>query len=138
MREIIENWQPFPRDEGEKNVLIKLAETATFTAVDRHAGEIKYLYGPTGRQKIVKGKDLTNIKYIVGTGGALGREEPGRLVLSKMLKRYQPSKLTPPKDAEIILDLNYTLAAVGLLSVQAPEIADKILTNFLEQAKISV
>ncbi|ACB84754.1 GlmL-related ornithine degradation protein [Natranaerobius thermophilus] len=132
MLNIIADWEPFPQNESEKHLLQLFAKIATFTAVDRHAGAIKYLYGPTGRQKIVKGKDLTKIRYVIGTGGALGRSKPGEKVIKELLKRYQPSKLTPPKDAQLILDSNYSLAAIGLLSVQAPEMADRIIENFAE------
>lgn len=50
-----------------------LTEEAVMKAVERHAGQIRYIYGPSGRSTLAEGKDLTQVKYIVGTGGALTR-----------------------------------------------------------------
>ena len=52
------------------------------TAVKRHAGRLRHLYGPGGKKTLAEGKDLTNIKYIIGTGGALTRL-PNRINILK-------------------------------------------------------
>ncbi|OWZ83136.1 GlmL-related ornithine degradation protein [Natranaerobius trueperi] len=136
MNDIVSSWEPFPQNESEKDLLKLLTKTAVFSAVDRHAGSIKYLYGPTGRQQIVKGKDLSNVKWIIGTGGALSRDYTGEKVLEELLNRYQPNKLTPPKDAKVILDEHYILAAVGVLSIEDYKMAEKVLDSFIETKKL--
>ena len=89
--------------------------------MDRHAGEIKYLYGPSGRVTIAQGKDLTNVKWIIGTGGALTRLEKGRDVLSGLLKKNNPMKLFPKEDAKILIDKDYIMAPLGVLCLTNPE-----------------
>lgn len=63
-----------------------MTEEAVLTAVRRHAGAIRYLYGPTGKKTIAEGKDLTNVKWIVGTGGALTRL-PNRIDIMKKIPK---------------------------------------------------
>ena len=46
---------------------------ATVTGVYRHAGQLAYLYTPTGRQTVARGRDLTACRLLIGTGGALTR-----------------------------------------------------------------
>jgi hypothetical protein len=43
------------------------------TSLSRQAGKFRDLYYSSGRKKIVEGKDLTKIKYIIDIGGALTR-----------------------------------------------------------------
>ena len=62
-----------PKTEDEFKLVERLTKEATLRAVERHAGQIRYVYGPSGRQTLAEGKDLTQVKYIVGTGGALTR-----------------------------------------------------------------
>ena len=50
-----------------------LCLAAGLTAIERHAGALRYIYTPRGRQTIAEGKDLTKLKYLIGTGGALTR-----------------------------------------------------------------
>ena len=41
------------------------------TALSRHVGKIESYYTPMGIMYLQSGKDLSDIKYIIGTGGVI-------------------------------------------------------------------
>lgn len=101
-------------------------------AVDRHAGQIRYIYGPSGRSTVAEGKDLTPVKYIVGTGGALTRL-PHRVDIMSRICEYDQTgtKLFPTHHAKIAVDNDYIMASLGVLSVKHREGAIKLLEKSL-------
>lgn len=131
IHEAAEHVSPLPKTALEKTVTEYLAQKAVEIAVDRHAGELKYLYGPSGRITIAQGKDLTNVKWIIGTGGALTRLENGMQILSSLLERKNPKKLFPGKDAQILIDKDYIMAPLGVLSITNPDGALDLMAKSL-------
>ena len=89
---------------------------ATVTGVYRHAGSLAYLYTPTGRQTVARGRDLTACRYVVGTGGALTRLPGGLEALRSACARGSGERLLPPADARCLLDSDYIFAVCGALS----------------------
>src|SRR5690554_4871212 len=53
---LIENHKPIPETELEKSFIEKLTLHAVLTAVKRHAGQLRYLYGPGGKTTLAEGK----------------------------------------------------------------------------------
>ncbi|QSQ08186.1 hypothetical protein H0A61_00506 [Koleobacter methoxysyntrophicus] len=134
--EVARYISPIPGTAAEKAVSEYLTQKAVEIAVDRHAGELKYLYGPSGRITIAQGKDLTNVKWIIGTGGALTRLGKGMQILSSLLERKNPKKLFPGKDAQILIDKDYIMAPLGVLSMTNPKGALKLMAKSLGLEKI--
>lgn len=101
-------------------------------AVERHAGQIRYVYGPSGRQTLAEGKDLTQVKYIVGTGGALTRL-PHRVEIMKMIPKDNETgmKLYPSEAVKILVDNDYIMASLGVLSKTHRQGAIKLLAKSL-------
>jgi uncharacterized protein (TIGR01319 family) len=127
----LENLSVIP-DSPEEIALVKyLTAQACQTAVARHAGSLKFLYGPSGKQTLATGKDLTSVHTIIGTGGPLTRL-PGGEEMLKDLVGQGPGRELYPKDARILIDKNYMMAACGVLSRHFPEEARKILMDGLE------
>ncbi|RKL64044.1 DNA mismatch repair protein MutL [Thermoanaerobacteraceae bacterium SP2] len=131
IREAIKKQPPIPKTPEEIKLAEYLAETACIIAVNRHAGEIKYLYGPTGRYSIAHGKDLSRVKWIIGTGGALTRLPHGREILQKLRQDKKGKKLLPTFDAEILIDNDYIMASAGVLAKEFPQEAIYLLENSL-------
>ncbi|GAI06750.1 unnamed protein product, partial [marine sediment metagenome] len=52
-----------PQNKKQEKYYEILGKVAAKKAVERHAGKIKELFGPTGRKNIAKGRDLTAVKY---------------------------------------------------------------------------
>lgn len=122
---------PIPGSAQEIAFAEELAGAAVNAALDRHAGRIKFMYGPGGRVKFARGKDLTRVKYVIGTGGALTRLPRGRELLASVLGRPDPAFLGPKAEAQVLLDQQYIMAAAGVLASRHPQAATKLMTDSL-------
>lgn len=129
---LILNHKPIPQTELEKRFVEILTLYATITAMGRHAGKLKHLYGPSGKKTIAEGKDLTQVKYIIGTGGALSRLPNRKDILNKIALSNKGNDLLPNKDAEILIDNDYIMASLGVMSKNYPDQALELLKNSLE------
>lgn len=130
--DLILNHKPIPQTELEKRFVEILTLYATITAMGRHAGKLKHLYGPSGKKTIAEGKDLTQVKYIIGTGGALSRLPNRKDILNKIALSNKGNDLLPNKDAEILIDNDYIMASLGVMSKKYPDQALELLKNSLE------
>ncbi|MBS4535390.1 glutamate mutase L [Clostridium sp. D2Q-14] len=132
LEELIKNHKPIPHTDMEKKFVEELTKEATMTSVQRHAGKFRNLYGPSGKKTVAEGKDLTNVKYIVGTGGALTRL-PNRVEIMKEIARSNKGNdLFPNKEAKILVDNDYIMASLGVLSKEYPEAALSLLKKSLK------
>jgi uncharacterized protein (TIGR01319 family) len=104
------------------------------TAVNRHAGIIEETYGPAGRIFIQRGKDLTGAGYVIGTGGVMAYINNPREILEAALFSEQNPYRLKPRNPELLIDKNYILYAVGLLSQTEPEKALKLAKKYLKKA----
>ncbi len=123
----VEFLGPVPKTDREKELAHDLTQISAVTALERHAGNFRDLYGPQGKTKIAEGRDLTAIKYCIGTGGALTRLKGGREILHKMIGSSHVKKLYPGNGTKFLIDKDYTMASLGVLSKQFPVAAVKLL-----------
>ncbi len=123
----IDHIEPIPRSQKSQKDSLTLAQWAVDISIWRHAGEIRTAYGAYGRHELVEGRDLTAVKYVIGTGGALTRLGMGREILGTFRKDPRRQKLLPEPDAKVLLDTNYLMAAAGVLSQGYAEDARKLL-----------
>ena len=131
LRNLIEHHMPIPKSELETDFVEVLTEHAAVTAVSRHAGKLKHIYGPSGKKTVAEGKDLTGVKYIIGTGGALTRLPAKREILREIPRSNNGTGLLPNEEAEILIDDRYIMASLGVMSVKYPEIALDLLQKSL-------
>lgn len=136
---IIENYPPIPKSKDEKVFVERLTKEAVIRAILRHAGRIRNIYGTNGKSKIAEGKDLTGVKYIVGTGGALTRL-PHRVEILDFVTKYNKNKelLFPKEKTKILIDNDYIMASLGVLSKKYEEASLKLMLKSLnfEEKKI--
>ncbi len=130
--EVMKTYEAIPKTKEEIIFVERLTKDAVLKAVERHAGRIRYVYGPSGRTTLAEGKDLTQVKYIVGTGGALTRL-PHRKEIMKLIARHNDTGLLlfPGEHAEILVDNDYIMASLGVLSRKHKEAAIKLLEKSL-------
>lgn len=142
--------RPLPPEamDAEMSVFVEtLARLAAETAIVRHAGRLRHLFGPTGRVTVAEGKDLSQVEWLVGTGGALARFPNARATLSRLaampprvveergrgaapLGAAGPAaglSLLPGPAARPLLDKKYVLAVLGVLHRDYPEAALALL-----------
>lgn len=131
LEQLILNHKPIPETDLERKFVEKLTEHATITAMKRHAGVLKHLYGPNGKKTIAEGKDLTQVKYIIGTGGALTRLPQRINIIKEVPKSNKGLELLPNNDVKILIDQDYIMASLGVMSKKFPEAALKLIKKSL-------
>jgi len=127
---ITQHIKPIPTEVEDINVSSMLTRKALDVAISRHVGFIKRKYdGESGF--VAYGKDLSEVKYIIGTGGALTRLPKGDEMLLGI--RYLKDEVTmlPKKGAKVLLDQNYIMACAGVLSRENKEVAEALLIQSL-------
>ncbi|HSL93398.1 MAG TPA: GlmL-related ornithine degradation protein [Bacillota bacterium] len=120
--QILHDWPPIPTTEDQFTVLNILTGKAVEVALDRHVGRLKHLYGPGGRTTVAQGKDLTAVRWVVGTGGPLTTLNNAHEILSKALRISARQELYP-KNYKVIIDCHYNMAVLGVLGREYPEAA---------------
>jgi uncharacterized protein (TIGR01319 family) len=122
-----------PADEREANVTRWLTERAVEAGIRRHAGSVVDLFTPTGKAQIVRGKDLTAVRWIVGTGGALTRIEGGADILAR-IRLGAGARLLPPPQADILIDRDYRFSALGTVAQAYPDEVAATFADWVESA----
>jgi len=121
-----------PNSSAEYDLDNSMASIAVDMAIERHAGKLKTFYLPGGDRYFMQtGKDLTEVKCVIGTGGIFkyGRNV-GKILSYATFKETTPFSLRPKKP-EFYVDSEYMLFACGLLSTVAPDVAARILRRQL-------
>ena len=113
---LINNHKAIPKTPLEKRFVEVLTKVACHTAIERHAGTLLDMYSTAGRKKAASGKDLTAIKYIIGTGGALTKLPAKLEILKSVTIELSDMKLLPNSDAIVLIDHHYVMASLGVLS----------------------
>jgi uncharacterized protein (TIGR01319 family) len=122
-----------PETEEEFTYHKLLSHMVVETAMTRHAGKMEEAYGPTGKMFIQRGKDLTGINTLIGTGGALVfADNPVETLQAALWKEKAPFSLKP-KSPQFYLDKNYIMYAIGLLSQSEPEKAVRLARKYLKK-----
>lgn len=133
LESLIENHKPIPETDMEKRFVESLTLHATINAVKRHVGQLKHLYGPSGKKTIAEGKDLTGVKYIIGTGGALTRLPRRKSIIREILVSNTGNLLLPNTETNILIDNHYIMASLGVMSKIYPEISLELLLNSFKE-----
>ena len=110
---------------------IGLARTSVEIATGRHAGSLETVYTPVGELDVQYGKDLTAFKYLIGTGGVFAHGASPRTILEGALFDRADPMCLRPTNPEMLIDEQYIMAAVGLLSDSFPTAALRILKKYL-------
>ena len=107
---------------GEEEIICHdlLSRVAVDTAVTRHVGRLEVVYGPSGQVLVQHGKDLTQVKTLIGTGGGIVFSANQGYVLQGALSQAGNDAILKPKAPKLLLDECYILFAVGLLSQVEP------------------
>ncbi|MCL2217570.1 MAG: methylaspartate mutase accessory protein GlmL [Defluviitaleaceae bacterium] len=110
-----------------------LCGMAVNLAVERHSGKLETAYSPFGQIFYQTGKDLTDVKYVIGVGGAIiYSPDPAEILTNAVRDEYSPEILKPVKP-KFLLDKKYIFAAMGLVSRVDKQLATKIFHNELKE-----
>ena len=135
---VMKAYKPIPETETQFRLTERLCLEAGLVALDRHAGKLRHLYTPQGRRTIAEGKDLTAIRWIVGTGGALTRLPHHESILRTIAdcNKNRMQLLPTPGTAKVLFDNDYIMASVGVLSKEDPESALRLLKESIRWNEI--
>lgn len=109
-----------------------LASLAIEVAVSRHAGTLEETYTLMGLTYVQTGKNLSRVKKVIVTGGSLiHTKDTVNIARHALYSPNQPTSLRP-READVLVDRTYILAAMGLLSSHYPQTALRIMKKELE------
>lgn len=118
-----ENVGRLPSNAEERAIDRALARAAVRIAVQRHAGTTETVYTVNGPVNVQRGKDLSDLRAIVGTGGPLASGADAAAVLAVALADPAEPLSLRPRQARLLLDRDYVLYACGLLAAVEPAAA---------------
>ena len=120
-----------PETEEHKRFIERLTKEAVIVSINRHAGGYRTYFGGKS-DTLAFGKDLTAVKWIVGTGGALTRLPAREEILNSISQFNRADKLLPTAEAKILIDNDYIMASLGVLSSLNKEADIKLLLKSLK------
>jgi MutL protein len=125
--------RPVPRTEPQFELTRWLCRKAVEVAIRRHAGVITDMYTASGKRQVVKGKDLTSVQWLIGTGGALTRVPGGDAIL-RDVSREAGKYLLPPAEVRVLIDRDYRFSALGTLAHVYPDEVRATFHHWVESA----
>jgi uncharacterized protein (TIGR01319 family) len=122
---------PESREQIQRQLM--LARLAVKTAADRHAGSVEAIWTHDGDVWVQRGKDLSKVKYVIGTGGPLAFSSNPRYVLEGAQASPEQPNVLKPLRPNYLLDEQYILFAIGLLAQKHPDKALRIALKYLKR-----
>ncbi|MDR2940033.1 MAG: glutamate mutase L [Clostridiales bacterium] len=108
-----------------KRVADEVCRICTNTALINHCGRIEAVYTPFKEAFLQHGKDLTGVKKIIGTGGAIANAKNPEQLISRNLD-YTSLR---PESPELAVDADNIFYAAGLLAKIDPNAALSIILD---------
>jgi uncharacterized protein (TIGR01319 family) len=124
-----ENSVPTGDDQTECHLL--LSKVAVRSAVNRHVGSLKTIVTTNGEVEVQRGKDLTEVPWVVGAGGPISFSADPAAVLEGAVFEPEMPMLLKPKTPSLLLDKHYILFALGLLSQTEPAKALRLMKKYV-------
>ena len=112
---------------------VGLARTAVEIAMQRHVAVLREIYTREGTSYLQEGKDLSEVKTVIGTGGVFTYGRVQREILAAALFDKGNPLTLKPQNPDCYVDERYMLYAVGLLSEIAPAKALRVAKRYLKK-----
>ncbi len=126
-----EHIKMVPSTEEEIEFDEAMAKVATDLSMERHCGYVEPVYSPLGVIYSQYGKDLMEVKYMIGTGGVLVHSNnPAGILKAGAFSNENLNSLKPQRP-KYLLDKTYILSAMGLLAEDYPDKAVRIMKKYL-------
>lgn len=117
--------------EKEKETDRQIACSAVSISARRHAGNVRKEFND-GCRLIQRGKNLTEIKFVIGTGGVLANNDDAydACILENVRRKESESdRILLPETVKTAVDRDYIFYAAGLLREYDEEAAIAIMKN---------
>lgn len=119
-----------PREQWQDALDAHLARVAVDMAIERHVGRKERVVTRDGEAWVRYGKDLSETRTVIGTGGVFTHNSRASYILSPRTDTMHDQVLRP-KDPNVFVDSSYLLYAVGLLSQSRPEAALQMFKRYM-------
>src|SRR5690554_1197953 len=103
-----------PGNEREEELDAALARQAVRFGVGRHVGRLSELFTPSGLIWVQDGKDLSEVKTVIGTGGVVVNSRRPEQILSGAAGTENAPFELRPKEPQYLVDRLYIMAPMGL------------------------
>lgn len=120
-----------PETKDEEAFDKAIAKICCDISMSRHVGHVEVVHTPLGDMYYQTGKDLTGIRYVIGTGGVLINNNEAKKILKQVTKKSNRILELRPTNPSILLDKSYILSGMGLLSLKYPKLALKLMKQYL-------
>ncbi|MDO8751426.1 MAG: methylaspartate mutase accessory protein GlmL [Dehalococcoidia bacterium] len=128
---LVSHTDTLPHAQAEMELDVAMARAAAYISMERHAGVVETVQTSSGYQTVQRGKDLTEVNVIIGTGGVFGfGAHPSTVLAACLSDAVNPYSLRP-KHPQLFVDGDYILYAGGLLSTVYPEKAIRLVKSSL-------
>ena len=126
-----DNVKLLPENSQDEFIDQFLAEMCAYRSMHRHCGRINEVLTPMGKVFNQVGKDLSDVGFVIGTGGVIINSKYQKEILKQTTNiLHNPSELRP-SDPKFLIDYDYIMAAMGLLSKINPMAALKIMKKHI-------
>lgn len=126
-----------PSTDLDNRIENALAYACCDISMTRHVGVLDSVYTPLGRMYYQIGKDLTNVKCVIGTGGVIINSNDYNYILSGVCKTDSNALELRPKDPKFRVDKQYVLSAMGVLSEFDKMTAIKVMKKYIMEENIN-
>ncbi|KFZ27263.1 MAG: hypothetical protein KQ78_00491 [Candidatus Izimaplasma bacterium HR2] len=120
-----------PQTKDEEEFDKAIAKICCDVSMSRHVGHVEVVHTPLGDMYYQTGKDLSDIKYVIGTGGVLISNSDAKIILKQVNKKSNRALELRPNNPSYLIDKSYILSSMGLLSQKHPRIALKLMKQYL-------
>jgi uncharacterized protein (TIGR01319 family) len=127
-----ENPAFLPRTEEEIEFDNALARLAVRFAIERHVGTLEEINTPSGRYYLQTGKNYGKVSTLVGSGGPIVYSPNALRILDEAVASQKRPDILKPTRPERLVDRDYLLWSMGLLSLHYPDIAVRMLKKSLQ------
>ena len=120
-----------PQTEEEWALEATLGRGAVELAVARHVGRLEEIFTPRGPMFVQRGKDLSQVGTVIGTGGIFAHHPQALNMLRGAVADGRDPFLLAPRQPRLYLDRRYIFWAAGLLADEEPVAGLRLLKRYL-------
>lgn len=118
-------------DQREVEFDEAMAMVCANISMKRHAGRVEAVYSPVGMIYSQEGKDLMELPFLLGTGGVLVNSDKPKEILAAALFTMEDPTSLKPRRPKFLLDKEYILSAMGLLTLVNENMAVRMLKKYI-------
>ena len=127
--EISEETSRIPQAAWHAAVDAELARIAVDIGIERHVGKKERIVTHQGETWLYYGKDLSETRTVIGTGGVFTYNPHAAHILSSGSVGNDRYEVLRPRQPKLFVDGSYLLFAVGLLSRKLPDVGLRLFKN---------